>query len=109
MFLIRSLISSSMLFAFNLIEPFSRQITEKFHESDSSSSDSDCDGDIKSASAAVKSKIYRLLSPPKIPGLVIPEDIFLGVVSALRIEFDRAFFLIRDITSGRYLKKFLAV
>ncbi|KAL6545035.1 hypothetical protein OROHE_009942 [Orobanche hederae] len=48
-------------------------------------------------------------SPSKIPGVVIPEDIFLVVASALRIEFKRAFFLIRDITSGRDLKKFLAV
>ncbi|KAL6520020.1 hypothetical protein OROHE_017163 [Orobanche hederae] len=50
-----------------------------------------------------------LLSPSKIPGVVIPGDIFLVVASALRIEFKRAFFLIRDITSGRDLKKFLAV
>ncbi|KAL6576838.1 hypothetical protein OROMI_011114 [Orobanche minor] len=49
-----------MLFAFNLIEPLSQQITKKFPGSGSSSSDSDCDGDIKSAAAAVKSKIYRL-------------------------------------------------
>ncbi|KAL6581903.1 hypothetical protein OROMI_005917 [Orobanche minor] len=33
--------SSSMLFAFNLIKPFSQQIMEKFHGSDSSSFDSD--------------------------------------------------------------------
>ncbi|KAL6558617.1 hypothetical protein OROMI_018967 [Orobanche minor] len=43
----------------------------------------------------------------RIPGVVIPEDIFLVVASALKIELNRAFYLIRDITSGRDLKKFL--
>ncbi|KAL8544148.1 hypothetical protein ACS0TY_004615 [Phlomoides rotata] len=48
-------------------------------------------------------------SPPKLPEVVLPEDIVLGVASALRVEFNRAFFLIREIASGRDLKKFLAV
>ncbi|PIN21672.1 Reticulon [Handroanthus impetiginosus] len=48
-------------------------------------------------------------SPPKIPEVTLPEDIVLGVASALRIEFNRAFAILRDIASGRDLKKFLAV
>ncbi|KAK4487808.1 hypothetical protein RD792_005502 [Penstemon davidsonii] len=48
-------------------------------------------------------------SPPKIPQVILPEDIVLGVASALRIEFNRGFAIIRDIASGRDLKKFLAV
>ncbi|KAL2249037.1 reticulon-like protein B2 [Sesamum indicum] len=160
------------------------KITEKFHGSDSSSSDSDDNKDIKSAAAAVKSKIYRLFgrekpvhkvlgggkpadiflwrdkkitagvlgvataiwvlfelleyhlltlvchililalaliflwsnastfinkSPPKIPEIIVPEDIVLGIAAAFRIEFNRALAILRDIASGRELKKFLAV
>ncbi|KAL2550552.1 Reticulon-like protein B5 [Forsythia ovata] len=48
-------------------------------------------------------------SPPRIPEVVIPEDIVLGVASAFRIEFNRALAILRDIASGRDLKKFLAV
>ncbi|KAG8381219.1 hypothetical protein BUALT_Bualt06G0099400 [Buddleja alternifolia] len=47
--------------------------------------------------------------PPKIPEVSIPEDIVLGVASALRIEFNRALAILRDIASGRDLKKFLVV
>ncbi|KAK4436261.1 Reticulon-like protein B5 [Sesamum alatum] len=160
------------------------KITEKFHGSDSSSSDSDDNKDIKSAAAAVKSKIYRLFgrekpvhkvlgggkpadiflwrdkkitagvlgvataiwvlfelleyhlltlvchililalaliflwsnastfinkSPPKIPEIIVPEDIVLGIAAAFRIEFNRALAILREIASGRELKKFLAV
>ncbi|KAL2527372.1 Reticulon-like protein B5 [Abeliophyllum distichum] len=48
-------------------------------------------------------------SPPQIPEVIIPEDIVLGVASAFRIEFNRALAILRDIASGRDLKKFLAV
>lgn len=50
-----------------------------------------------------------LRSPPKIPEVILPEDIVLGVASALRIEFNRAVAILREIASGRDLKKFLAV
>lgn len=50
-----------------------------------------------------------LRSPPKIPEVVIPQDIVLGVTSALRIEINTALALLRDVASGRDLKKFLAV
>ncbi|XP_073297754.1 reticulon-like protein B5 [Primulina huaijiensis] len=48
-------------------------------------------------------------SPLKIPEVIIPEDIILSVASAFRVEFNRAFAIIRDIARGRDLKKFLAV
>ncbi|KAL3837724.1 hypothetical protein ACJIZ3_022315 [Penstemon smallii] len=48
-------------------------------------------------------------SPPKFPEVILPEDIVLGVASALRIEFNRAFAILREVASGRDLKKFLAV
>lgn len=48
-------------------------------------------------------------APPKIPEIIIPEDIVLGVASALRIELNRALAILRDIVHGRDLKKFLTV
>ncbi|KAL3650528.1 Reticulon-like protein B2 [Castilleja foliolosa] len=48
-------------------------------------------------------------SPPKIPNVIIPEDIVLAVASSLRIEINRALSTLRDIASGKDLKKFLAV
>ncbi|GFP91338.1 reticulon-like protein b2 [Phtheirospermum japonicum] len=48
-------------------------------------------------------------SPPKIPNVIIPEDIVLAVASSLRVEINRALATLRDIASGKDLKKFLAV
>ncbi|XP_021909232.1 reticulon-like protein B1 [Carica papaya] len=48
-------------------------------------------------------------SRPHIPDVSIPEDYFLQVASALRIEINRAMTLLHDIASGRDLKKFLTV
>ncbi|KVH95363.1 reticulon-like protein B1 [Cynara cardunculus var. scolymus] len=48
-------------------------------------------------------------SPPKIPHVVIPEKPLMQIVSALRIEINRGFAVIRDIASGKDLKKFLSV
>ncbi|XP_059634275.1 reticulon-like protein B1 [Cornus florida] len=48
-------------------------------------------------------------SPPHIPELHLPEDPFLQFASALRNEINRAFVVLRDIASGRDLKKFLSV
>uniref|UniRef100_A0A2N9GL08 Reticulon-like protein n=1 Tax=Fagus sylvatica TaxID=28930 RepID=A0A2N9GL08_FAGSY len=47
-------------------------------------------------------------SPPRIPEFHIPEDPVLQVADALRIEVNRAFSFLRDIASGRDLKKFLS-
>lgn len=44
-----------------------------------------------------------------IPEVIIPEDIVLGVASALRIEINRAFVILRDIASGKDVKRFLTV
>lgn len=48
-------------------------------------------------------------SPPQIPKVVVPEDIILGVVSAFTVEINQALKLLREIASGRELKKFLIV
>ncbi|CAI0546429.1 unnamed protein product [Linum tenue] len=48
-------------------------------------------------------------SPPQIPEVVIPEKCILEVASALRIEFNRGCTVLREIASGRDLKKFLIV
>jgi len=48
-------------------------------------------------------------TPPKIPHVHIPEEPVLQIASAFRIEINRAFTLLRDIASGRDLKKFLSV
>ncbi|KAH7849309.1 hypothetical protein Vadar_016045 [Vaccinium darrowii] len=48
-------------------------------------------------------------SPPRIPEVQIPEEQFLEIASALRFEINRALVVLRDIASGRELKKFVAV
>ena len=48
-------------------------------------------------------------SPPRIPEVHIPEDPVLQLASALRIEINRGLVSLRDIASGRELKKFLVV
>jgi len=48
-------------------------------------------------------------SPPKIPEVSIPEKPVLEIVSALRIEINQGLSVIRDIASGKDLKKFLSV
>ncbi|KAF7149453.1 hypothetical protein RHSIM_Rhsim03G0195600 [Rhododendron simsii] len=47
-------------------------------------------------------------SPPQIPEVSIPDEIILGVASALRVEINGALAILRDIASGKDLKKFLA-
>ncbi|QCD85089.1 reticulon-like protein B2 [Vigna unguiculata] len=46
---------------------------------------------------------------PKLPQVHIPEEPILQFASALRIEINRALSVLRDIASGRDLKKFLSV
>ncbi|KAF8412178.1 hypothetical protein HHK36_000137 [Tetracentron sinense] len=48
-------------------------------------------------------------SPPRIPEVHLPEKSVLQIADALRIEINRAFAFLRDIATGRDLKKFLAV
>ncbi|KAK3024480.1 hypothetical protein RJ639_043797 [Escallonia herrerae] len=48
-------------------------------------------------------------SPPRIPEVRLPEDPFIQVAAALRIKINRAIAVLRDIASGRDLKKFVAV
>lgn len=47
--------------------------------------------------------------PPHIPEVQLAEGPILQVASALRIEINGALALLREIASGRELKKFLAV
>jgi hypothetical protein len=51
--------------------------------------------------------VYR--TPPRIPEVHLPEEPFLEVAAALRIEINQGFSILRDIVTGRDLKKFLVV
>ncbi|GLT60637.1 hypothetical protein SLA2020_333950 [Shorea laevis] len=46
---------------------------------------------------------------PHIPEVHLPEELFLEVAAALRMEINYAFAVLHDIASGRDLKKFLLV
>lgn len=48
-------------------------------------------------------------SPPRIPEIHMPEEPVLQIAAALRMEINWAFDILRDIASGRDLKKFLSV
>ncbi|KAK8497846.1 hypothetical protein V6N13_032197 [Hibiscus sabdariffa] len=48
-------------------------------------------------------------TPPHIPQIHLPEEPFLQIVSALTIELNHALKLLRDIASGRDLKKLLMI
>ncbi|RWR98117.1 reticulon-like protein B2 [Cinnamomum micranthum f. kanehirae] len=48
-------------------------------------------------------------SPPRIPEINIPEDTVVNIALGIRFEINRAFAVLRDIASGRDLRKFLAV
>ncbi|KAE8728032.1 Reticulon-like protein B6 [Hibiscus syriacus] len=47
-------------------------------------------------------------SPPRIPEIQIPKDPVLEFAEALRFEINQALAVLRDIASGRNLKKFLS-
>lgn len=46
---------------------------------------------------------------PRIPEVHLPEEPLLQVAAALRIEINRGFAVLRNIASGRDLKKFIIV
>ncbi|KAL5654180.1 hypothetical protein ACJX0J_033499, partial [Zea mays] len=48
-------------------------------------------------------------SPPKIPEVVIPEDLVVNIAVSTRYEINRAFANLRRIALGRDIKKFLMV
>lgn len=48
-------------------------------------------------------------SPPHIPVVEVPEDLFVSIALSLRHEINGGFAILRDIAAGRDLKKFLAV
>ncbi|XP_043703683.1 reticulon-like protein B5 [Telopea speciosissima] len=47
--------------------------------------------------------------PPKLPEVIIPEDIFVSIALSLRHECNQAFATLREVASGQDLKKFLMV
>ncbi|GLT25462.1 hypothetical protein SLA2020_416750 [Shorea laevis] len=53
--------------------------------------------------------VFLSKSPPHIPEVHIPEEPVLQFAAALRFEINQAFAVLRDIASGRDLKKFLSV
>lgn len=53
--------------------------------------------------------LFGFRTPPRIPEVHIPEESVLQVAAALRVEINQAFSVLRDIASGRDLKKFLTV
>jgi hypothetical protein len=48
-------------------------------------------------------------TPPHIPVVHLPEEPFLQIASALRIEINRGFAVLHNIGSGRDLKQFFIV
>ncbi|MED6122178.1 Reticulon-like protein [Stylosanthes scabra] len=48
-------------------------------------------------------------APVQVPQVAIPEDFLIHIVKALRFEINRAFLLLREIGTGRDIKKFLTV
>uniref|UniRef100_A0A0E0JFU6 Reticulon-like protein n=1 Tax=Oryza punctata TaxID=4537 RepID=A0A0E0JFU6_ORYPU len=48
-------------------------------------------------------------SPPRIPEVIIPEDLVLNIALSTRYEINRAFANLRQIALGRDIKKFLIV
>ncbi|XP_058110802.1 reticulon-like protein B5 isoform X2 [Magnolia sinica] len=48
-------------------------------------------------------------SPPKLPEVILPEDLFMSIALSLRHEMNNAFATFREIASGRDFRKFLMV
>lgn len=48
-------------------------------------------------------------SAPHIPQVIIPEEPVVKVATEVRVEINRGFAVLRDIASGKDLKKFLSV
>ncbi|KAL1809438.1 hypothetical protein DCAR_0728975 [Daucus carota subsp. sativus] len=48
-------------------------------------------------------------SPPRIPEVQLPEDLFLQIAAELRIEINRALAMLRNVASGREIKSFLVI
>ncbi|KNA24895.1 hypothetical protein SOVF_011420 [Spinacia oleracea] len=56
-----------------------------------------------------KASTFLNKSPPSIPDVHIPDDALKEFISVVRFEINRALHVLRDIASGKELKKFLAV
>lgn len=53
--------------------------------------------------------IFMSRSPPRVPVICIPEEPVLQLASSLRIGINETFSVLRDIVSGKDVKKFLSV
>ncbi|OAY58819.1 hypothetical protein MANES_02G209200v8 [Manihot esculenta] len=49
------------------------------------------------------------MSPPEFPKVTLPEHLFVNILLCLRAEINKAFITLRDVASGKDLKKFLSV
>ncbi|CAN1751387.1 Reticulon-like protein B3 [Linum perenne] len=61
------------------------------------------------ASTFINKCAHLIRSPPKIPEVVIPEKCILEIASVLRVQFNHGVTVIRELASGRDIKKFLIV
>ncbi|CAN1751386.1 Reticulon-like protein B3 [Linum perenne] len=61
------------------------------------------------ASTFINKCVVFSSSPPKIPEVVIPEKCILEIASVLRVQFNHGVTVIRELASGRDIKKFLIV
>ncbi|PPD73310.1 hypothetical protein GOBAR_DD29768 [Gossypium barbadense] len=87
-------------------ESLMEKLAEKIHGHDSSS-DSDND---KPSESSIKAKVFRLFGRERsVHHFHIPKDPVIEFAEALRFETNLAFTVLRDIASGRDLKKFLYV
>ena len=53
--------------------------------------------------------VFLTRSPPRIPEVSVPEKPVLQFASDARVAINQTFALLRDVASGRDLKKFLSV
>ncbi|KAG6437737.1 hypothetical protein SASPL_102663 [Salvia splendens] len=106
-------------------ESFTDKITDRVHgdgdgdvhtSSSSSSSDSEHDNDNRaSESSAKENREFRREKPvhkavsPHIPEVRLPQEPFVEIASGLVSEINHVFAELREISSGRNLKKFLKV
>ena len=52
---------------------------------------------------------FSLRSPPRIPDLQIPEELVLDIARSLTVDINHGIHTLREIASGKDLKKFLGV
>lgn len=53
--------------------------------------------------------IFAIRSPLQIPHIAVPQECVLEAASILRVEINQIFIVLREIGTGRDIKKFLTV